>query len=304
MSEVELSPWVEGYLEYRADVRKQSRRTIADIRCTLKKVSVYIQEHHAGKEIWELDFKAYLKWLEIERSGDKSVKTLSKDLSHVRGFLNYMMRNEKCVRNVLDGFHLQDNKEKAPDFLELNETEELIQALPVKSKEDRRNRLMILVLYGCGLRTNELCSLDVKDVDTEMQEVHIRHAKGDLERLVPVPSGVWIELLAYIGENRWQSGPLFRTSKKRKRMNDRMLGQILSERVLRAGITKTVTPKTLRHTFATHLMDMGVDLAVIASLMGHRSVRETGVYLHHLEGRKEKAINSMKIFDSKESSDE
>jgi integrase/recombinase XerD len=300
MSETELSPWIEGYLEYKEKIIKQSRRTVADIRCTLKKVTVYAKKNHSDKEIWGLDFDQYLKWLEGERLMKKSVKTLSKDISHIRGFLNYMMRNEKCSRNVLDGFHLHDNKEKMPDFLELGETADLIESLPVKTKEDRRNRLMILILYGCGLRTNELCGLDIKDIDTEMQELHIRHAKGDLERQVPVPDGVWIEMLAYLGENRWQGGPLFRTSVKRKRINDQLLGKVLSEKVLRAGFTKKVTPKTLRHTFATHLMDIGVDLAVIASLMGHRSVRETGVYLHHLEGRKENAIKSMRIFEDKE----
>lgn len=300
MNKAVLDPWVEGHLEYLEKIAKRNHRTITDIRCTLKRITLYMREKYPTKSLWEIDFKSFLKWIDVERALDRSVKTISKDLSHIRCFLNYMLRNERCDRNVLDGFYLQDDKESMPDFLELEEVERIISVLSVKKFDDRRNRMMVLLLYGCGLRTNELCSLDVMDIDSEHQELHIRHAKGDLERQLPIAETVWTELLAYLSERNWKKGPLFRTSGKHKRMSPKILGKVVFDFALKAGIEKKVTPKTLRHSFATHLMDRGVDLSIIASLMGHTGPRETGVYLHQLKGKKEKAIQSMNIFNKKE----
>lgn len=300
MNNITLGPWVEGHLNYLEKVAKRNRRSLADIRCTLKRITHYMKNKYPTKELWDIDFNSFLKWINEEREDGRSVKTIAKELSHIRCFLNYMLRNERCERNVLDGFYFQDDKETMPDFLELEEVERLISALSAKNFEYRRNRMMVILLYGCGLRTNELCNLDIKDVDFEHQELHIRHAKGDLERQVPIPDAVWTELLAYLAERKWKQGPLFRTSTKHKRMTGVILGKVISDLAIKAGLDKKVTPKTLRHSFATHLMDRGVDLSIIASLMGHSSPRETGVYLHQLKGRKEKSIQSMRIFDNKE----
>jgi len=136
---------------------------------------------------------------------------------------------------------------------------------------DRRCRLVVLVLYGCGLRTRELCQLDVRDVNVDRQELFVRQGKGNRQRTIPVPASVWTELLAYLLEHKGKRGPLFRTAVRRTRIPDREVGDIVKIASDRAGIPGKITPRTLRHTFGTHLMDAGVDLAIIASLMGHRS---------------------------------
>jgi integrase/recombinase XerD len=152
---------------------------------------------------------------------------------------------------------------------------------------------MVLLLYGCGLRTSELCDLNVKDVNVERQEVFVRKGKGDRQRTIPVPSAVWTELLAYLTERGGKTGPLFRTLAKRRRIKAEEVGRVVREAAARASIEGKVTPRTLRHTFGTHLMDAGVDLVVIASLMGHRTPTETGVYLHVLPGKCEAAVEAL-----------
>lgn len=161
-------------------------------------------------------------------------------------------------------------------------------------------RLIVLVLYGCGLRTSELCALRIKDVDRERQELFIRHGKGDRERVVPIPDGVVTPLLAYLLERGGKQGPLFRTNAKRRPLRPVLVARAVHQAAARAGLGEDVTPKTLRHTFATHLMDRGVDLAVIASLMGHRSPHETGVYLHVLPDRPREAVDSLSSPGGKE----
>ena len=158
--------------------------------------------------------------------------------------------------------------------------------------------MIILLLYGCGLRTIELCKLNIPDINCERQEIFIRSGKGDRERVIPVPSGLWTELLAYLHERRKFRGPLFCTEIKEKRISSKTVCDTVREAVQRAGLSSDITARTLRHTFATHLMDNGVDVAIISSLMGHRSPRETGIYLHALPGKTASAISE--LFNRKE----
>mgnify|MGYP001571705584 FL=1 len=170
-----------------------------------------------------------------------------------------------------------------------------MKALGRENAQARRSRLIVLLLYGCGLRTNELCQLDVGDVIVERQEIFIRNGKGGRQRYVPVPGTVWVELLAYMTERGGKCGPLFRTDEKKRRVRAPFVGSIVSEVARRAGIEWKVMPKTMRHSFGTHLMDRGVDIGVISMLMGHRGPHETGVYLHVLPGRKEQAVDLLPV---------
>lgn len=101
-------------------------------------------------------------------------------------------------------------KHRAPNYLTVEEAERLVRACPRASAQERRDRLMILMLYGCGLRTGELCALDVGDIVRERQELTVRVAKGDKPRVIPIPDGVYSELLAYLLEHG-KRGALFRT---------------------------------------------------------------------------------------------
>lgn len=289
-----LDPWIEGYLSYLTDVRRMNRRTISDVRCTPKKVGAFMAKHQPDRPLWKVALEDYLAWLEYARDKGSSANALAKELSHVRGLLDYSWRSGRSDRNVLDGFSLQDSLHNSPPrSLTLDEAQRLVQACPSRSPEQRRGRIVVLLLYGCGLRTSELCALDVQDIDLERREIFIKHAKGNRQRTIPVPGVVWTELLAYLTQRGGKRGALLRTRVKSARISQREVGEIVATAALRAGITGKVTARTLRHTFATHLMDRGVDLAVIASLMGHRTPVETGVYLHVLPGKTEAAVNAL-----------
>jgi len=289
-----LDPWIEGYLSYLAEVSRKSRTTVRDIRCTLKRVSGAMASLRPGVSLWKLDLLDYLRWFEVEREAGMSVHTLAKYASHIRGLLNYAWRSGRADRNVLDGFSLQDAKRPVePRSLTLEEARRLVEACPKRTAPQRRDRVIILLLYGCGLRTDELCRLTVGDVIQERQEVFVRRGKGDRQRYIPIPDGVYTEVLAYLLARGGKRGPLFRTHAKGRRIASRHVCDVVRHAASRAKLGDDVTPKTLRHSFATHLMDRGVDLAVIASLMGHRSPQETGVYLHVLPGKPREAVDRL-----------
>ena len=291
MSKLRLDPLIEGYLDYQSKIRRLAPRSVVDIKCTLKRAVTSLEKVRPAVPLWKLALADYMTWLNQQREAGYSPQSLNKDISHLRGLLEYAWRSGRADRNVLDGFSLQDSvRLVAPKFLSIEDARRLVEACPSHTRLERRNRLVILLLYGCGLRTSELCQLDYADADIERQEVVVRHGKGDRARRIPVPDAVWTVLLAFLAERKGRRGALIQTEKKQTRFSSKDVCAVVQAATLKAGLTQMVTAKTLRHSFATHLMDRGVDLAVIASLMGHRSAQETGVYLHALPGRREHAV--------------
>lgn len=286
-----LDPWIEGYLSYCGEVRRLNPRTLVDMRCSLKRVAQRMAVRRPQVALWKLPLEDYLHWVEEEREAGMSVKAIIKMVCHVRGLLDYAWRSGRSERNVLDGFKLQDaGSRSVPDALSYEEARALVAACSSRTVQERRDRIIVLLLYGCGLRTFELCALDVKDVDREQQELFVAKGKGGMQRRIPVPDGVWSGLLAYLCDRKGKRGALFRTEARNTRIRSVDVSDAVSAAAQRGGLKRKITPKVLRHTFATHLMDRGVDLGVIASLMGHRSPQETGVYLHVLPGKKEDAV--------------
>lgn len=290
-----LDPLIEGYLSYLDKVGRKTPRTIVDVRCTLRRAMAGLARRRPGVDLWRLSLEDYLHWLEEERQLGRTDSCLAKYLSHVRGLLEYAWRSGRAERNVLDGFSLQHTlRRTVPKSLTLEEAERLVHATAASSSTARRDRLVVLLLYGCGLRTSELCALNVADINRERHELVVLKAKGDRPRSIPIPEALYTELLAYLLEHG-KRGALLRTSFLRRRLAAKDVCEIVTAAAARAGLRAGVTARTLRHSFATHLMDRGVDLAIIASLMGHRSPQETGVYLHVLPQRPEAAVRTLAI---------
>ena len=277
----QLDPFIETYLSYLEDVGRKTHRTVADVRCSLRRVNDAMARRRRGVPLWRLTFEDYLHWMEQAREEGATDGTIAKCLSHLRGLLDYAWRTGRADRNVLDGFQVQDStSRKPPRVLTLEEAERLVKACAKDTFQERRDRMIVLLFYGCGLRTKELCALRVQDVDVQRKELFIREGKGDKQRVVPIPPAVHTELLAYLLERRAKRGPLFRTEGRRTAIRAVHACEVVRHVAERAGLEEKVTPKTLRHSYATHLMDRGVDIGVLSVLLGHRSPRETGVYLH------------------------
>jgi len=293
-SQKKLDPLMEGYLDYKRTVERRSEDTVKDIRCTLRRVSKAMEELRPGKVLWELKLTDFIEWLDRERRRGYSTQGLCKNASHIRGFLDYAWRSGRADRNVMSRFYPEYRcKKKEPRSLTIEDALAMVQLCPSKTPLERRNRMMVMLLYGCGLRTGELCDLKIQDISTERRELHIKHAKGDIERIIPLPDVVYTELLAYLLERKAKRGRLFLTEAKRRPIPQKHVGAVVREAAVRADIVHPVTPKMLRHSFATHLMDRGVDIAVISKLMGHAGPTESGVYLHVLPGRKRKAVDKL-----------
>lgn len=279
-----------GFFDYCKGIKKLKHESIKDIKCTLGKIQKYIDERNLELEIWELELEHFTQYIACLRDREERGSGIAKQVSQLRTYIDYCWKLGHAVKNPLYGYEVKDHSPQyISRFLTREEVSSLLKATSRKTKVERKERLMLLFLYGLGLRTGELCNMKIKDISIENQDVFVK-GKFDIERRIPIPDGVWIELLAYLQENQAKRGNLFLTEFKKTKHSIGEVGNILKRYVQFAGLEGEITPKVLRHTFATHLIDEGVDIAIISSLMGHKSPSETSTYLHAFEKNKAQAI--------------
>ena len=161
-----------------------------------------------------------------------------------------------------------------PAVLSPEEVARLIQAA-----RPGRNRVLVQVAYGCGLRLGELLALQVGDIDSARMVIHVRQGKGGKDRLVPLSVRLLEELRAYWRSCRPRSY-LFPGKKPDRSLTNGGVQRLFRSIASRAGLTKRCSMHTLRHSYATHLLEAGVDLLTLKSLLGHRSLETTAHYLH------------------------
>jgi site-specific recombinase XerD len=162
-----------------------------------------------------------------------------------------------------------------PDVLSLAEVERLIGAL-----ESLRDRAIVMTAYGAGLRIQEACSLWTTDIDKHRMTIHVRHGKRGKDRYVMLPKLLYQTLRAYWAAYRPEPPVLFPGEEPGTCISPEAVRKAIHAAVAAAGITKRVTPHSLRHSFATQLLDDGTDLRVIQELLGHASIRTTARYTH------------------------
>ncbi|MBR3114726.1 MAG: tyrosine recombinase XerD [Bacteroidaceae bacterium] len=213
-------------------------------------------------------------------------RSQSRILSGVRAFCRFLLMTGRIDSDPSEllvspklGIHL-------PEVLSVEEIDALIAAIRLDTKEGHRNRAMIEVLYSCGLRVSELCNLKISDLYLEEGFIKVK-GKGSKERLVPISPKAIKELhLYFLDRNQWQIPPeyqdfVFITVRRGTRNIGRiMVFHLIKELAAKAGIQKNISPHTLRHSFATHLLEGGANLRAIQAMLGHESIATTEIYTH------------------------
>ena len=228
------------------------------------------------------DLENYLASLHEKNIGPRSQARM---LSGIRSFYRYL---------VLDGIIeadptllLESPKVglKLPEVLSIEEIDMLIGAIDLSKREGQRNRAIIETLYSCGLRVSEACNLKLSDL--YLQEGFIKvEGKGSKQRLVPISERAIAEIMDYMAERSaieikpGHEDYLFVSAHLRKKMSRITMFHIIKELAEQIGLKKTISPHTLRHSFATHLLEGGANLRVIQSMLGHEDIGTTEIYTH------------------------
>jgi len=232
------------------------------------------------------DLRAFLAALH----GRRHPATLGRKLASLRAFFRFLVREGGCKLDPTAGIPTPRQPKRLPNPLPVDDCETLIESPDAGPGSERadprqmRDRALVELLYGAGLRVGEAASLDVRDVDLHRGEVRVM-GKGRKERVVPLPAAAREAIGGYLDSRRAPgllAEPLFPSLRPRagraRRLGERDIRRILKARARRAGIVDRVHPHRLRHSYATHLLDMGADLREIQELLGHASLSTTEKY--------------------------
>ena len=209
----------------------------------------------------------------------------SRILSGIRSFYTYLAIEGEVTQNPAELIESPRLIQRLPEFLSVEEIEQLISALDLSKPEGMRNKALLEVLYGCGLRVSELINLKLSNLSLEIEFIKVV-GKGNKERLVPIGQSAIKHLKHYIEEVRVHA-PI-KPGKEDYVFINRlgtplsrvMIFMIIKDLALKAGIKKNISPHTFRHSFATHLIEGGADLRAVQEMLGHESITTTEIYTH------------------------
>jgi integrase/recombinase XerD len=214
-----------------------------------------------------------------------SATSQARIISGIRGFYDYLLIENAIKQNPTELLEMPRIGRKLPDTLSYEEIEKIISFIDLSKPEGERNKAMIEVLYGCGLRVSELVNLQLSNVYFNDKFIRII-GKGNKERLVPVGNAVLKQINNYLEHSRNHITPkpgcedILFLNRRGAQLTRVMIFTIIKELAIKAGIKKNISPHTFRHSFATHLVEGGADLRAVQEMLGHESITTTEIYTH------------------------
>jgi integrase/recombinase XerC len=278
---------LEEFLVNLAAVNSGSASTTDSYRRDLTRFLNYL--HREGvEELGAVDRIVVLDYVNYLRTGKDfkkplSSRTIARNLSALRTFYRYLNERGITEANPFAAIKLPGQKRKLPDYLFEDEVDELMSCFDLNDDWQYRDRTLFETMYGCGLRVSEAAGLKIGDIDTANQVLTIV-GKGSKARVVPYYPliGQLLEHWLTVIRPKYMAAPhdyVF-INQKGQKLTSRGIEYLLNKAVRDHGLTMQLHPHTLRHSFATHLLDAGVDLRVVQELLGHANLSTTQIYTH------------------------
>ena len=269
--------YISDYLNYLEIDLNYSDNTISSYDSDLSKLSDYFDK----RDLLKLSYKHLEKYLSTLE--EYAPSTVSRNISSIKGFYNYMVKINKISSNPSELIKEPKLGRHLPSYLTVDEVNKLLD-IDIKNNYDYRNKAILELMYATGLRISEVVSLEFKNIDFDDCIIRVM-GKGSKERIVPINDYALDALKEYIdiarpemlikGDNNYlfinnHGGPMTRQA----------IFKMIKKECLIKGISKNISPHTLRHTFATHLLENGADLRMIQELLGHSDISTTQIYTH------------------------
>lgn len=249
----------------------------------LKKFNEYLASNNKNiLAATQEDVQQFLKFEKIKKNN--SSRTLARSLAAIRQFYNFLADSEAAIENPASKIESPHIERTLPDFLTIKEVEKLFSSISEDDSYQLRDKTIFELLYSSGLRISEAVELECGDVDFENSYISVV-GKGDRERIIPINEEAKRLLRKYLKRSRGEilsdreSDYLF-ISKKGSKLNRKSVWRLLKNYVTGTRINKNITPHTLRHSFATHLLENGADLRSVQELLGHMDISTTQIYTH------------------------
>ena len=275
---------IQEYIAYLHDVRKISYNTEISYERDLKKAADYFASQELGDltQVSETNLNSYLLYLERDHM---SPATVSRNIASLRSFYQYLLREKKIDRDPSERLKPPKVEKKAPQILTLEEVSALLHQPNCQTDKGLRDRAMMCLVYATGIRVSELVHLRLADVN--LRKRYLTCAESGRERVIPLDEMTLKALDDFITQARdhllkgRESEYLF-TNCYGTPMSRQGFWKVLKVYAAEAGITKDITPHTMRHSFAAHMLQKGADIRSVQQLLGHADIATTQIYMQLL----------------------
>jgi len=277
--------YIRGYQNYLQIEKSLSKNTVDGYCRDIKKLNNFFNGNDDKKKIEEVNYQDFQNYLSYLNDIKINARSQSRVISSMRSFFKFLILEKIIKENPTELLENPKTGKKLPEFLTIEEIELLVNQIDRSKKEGERNLAIIEVLYGCGLRVTELIELKISEIYWEEGFIRII-GKGNKERLVPLGKIASKHLKIYLNEIRVHQKvkDLFVDhvfiNKNGSKISRVMIFKIVKKLTEKAGIQKNISPHSLRHSFATHLVEGGADLRSVQEMLGHQSITTTEVYTH------------------------
>lgn len=277
--------YIRGYQNYLQIEKSLSKNTVDGYCRDIKKLNNFFNGNDDKKKIEDVNYQDFQNYLSYLNDLKINARSQSRVISSMRSFFKFLILEKIIKENPTELLENPKTGKKLPEFLTIEEIELLVNQIDRSKKEGERNLAIIEVLYGCGLRVTELIELKISEIYWEEGFVRII-GKGNKERLVPLGKIASKHLKIYLNEIRVHQKvkDLFVDhvfiNKNGSKISRVMIFKIVKKLTEKSGIQKNISPHSLRHSFATHLVQGGADLRSVQEMLGHQSITTTEIYTH------------------------
>ena len=275
-----MESYIEGFVKYLTEIKKSSKNTILSYQRDLRKFFAYLGD--AGitdiKKVNNTSLNSYILYMERENFAPS---TVSRNIATLKAFFNYLFKQGILEHDPAERLKAPKVEKKIPGILTVEEVTLLLSQPSGNSNKEIRDKAMLELLYATGIRVSELISLTLDDLN--MTSGYIRVQEGSRERVIPFGSVAKQALKNYLSNARAgmiasdDENVLF-TNCSGQPMSRQGFWKVLKQYAKRAGIEEDITPHTLRHSFAAHLVENGADLHSVQEMLGHSDVSTTQIY--------------------------
>jgi len=282
---VQWASIIKGFQAYLKLERSVSANTSSAYVRDVALLESFLESELGGKSLNQVDFsdlKEFIAWI---HGRGMSASSQARILSGIKTFFHFLVLEGLLSDNPTTLLESPKLSRKLPDTLSINEINSLIDALDLSKPEGMRNKAILEMLYGCGLRVSEVVDLKISNLFLDIELVKIL-GKGNKERLVPIGSEaakflqIWLqEVRVHLKIKPGQEDWVF-LNNRGSSLSRVMVFLIIKGLATKIGLKKTISPHTFRHSFATHLLEGGADLRAVQEMLGHESITTTEIYTH------------------------
>jgi len=274
---------VKGFGSYLRIERSLSSNSVGAYLNDVRKLHDYIRENRNEASPSDLTYQDLSDFIAFTAGGHDSARTQARLISGIRSFCRYLLIEKIITDDPSALLESPKTGMKLPEVLSVKEIDMMVNAIDLSTPEGHRNKAIIETMYSCGLRVSELVNMRLTDIHRSEGFVVVT-GKGNKQRLVPVGSVALQEIDNYLA--RRMTMPVITDqnilflNRRGKRLSRVMIFTMVKRLADAAGIKKTISPHTLRHSFATHLVEGGADLRAVQEMLGHESITTTEIYTH------------------------